>query len=91
MDWRVALAGTDPLALDGFTARLMGFDPERVGDLRYCGELGLGVGELGQIDAVGNVAAEEVRRSFVPSPTYEQQLGWGLDGVEEYLGNLAKV
>ena len=91
VDWRVALAGTDPLALDVLTAHLMGFDPGRVGYLRYCGELGLGVGELGQIDAVGDIAPGEARRSFVPSPTHEQQLGWDLDGVEAYLGNLAKV
>jgi len=91
VDWRVALASTDALALDVLAAHLMGFDPGRVGYLCYCCELGLGVGELRQIDAVGNIAAEEARRSFVPSPTYEQQLGWHLEGAEAYLGNLAEV
>lgn len=85
VDWCVALAGTDPLAVDVFTAHLMGFDPERVGYLHYCRRLGLGVGEMGQIEVVGNVAPGGVRRSFTPSPTHERQLAWHLDGVERYL------
>ncbi len=85
VDWHVALAGTDPLAVDVLTAHLMGFDPERVGYLQYCRRLGLGVGEMGQVEVVGNVAPEGVRRSFVPSPTHQRQLAWHLDGVERYL------
>ncbi len=85
VDWRVALAGTDPLAVDVLTAQLMGFDPERIGYLQYCRRLGLGVGEMGQIEVVGNVAPGEVRRSFTPSPTHQRQLAWHLDGVERYL------
>jgi uncharacterized protein (DUF362 family) len=85
VDWRVALASTDPLAVDVLTTHLMGFDPERVGYLHYCRRLGLGVGEIGQIEVVGNVSPEDVRRSFAPSPTHERQLAWHLDGVERYL------
>jgi len=85
VDWRVALAGSDPLAVDVFTAHLMGFDPEQVGYLHYCRRLGLGEGELGRIEVVGNVAPEEVWRSFAPSPTHQRQLTWHLDGVERYL------
>jgi len=87
VDWRVALAGADPLAVDVLTAHLMGFDPEQVGYLHYCRRLGLGMGEVGQIEMVGNVAPEKVRRSFAPSPTHERQLAWRLDGVERYLRN----
>ncbi|MDY6877711.1 MAG: DUF362 domain-containing protein [Chloroflexota bacterium] len=86
VDWRVALASTDPLAADVLTAHLMGFDSEQVGYLQYCRHLGLGVGEVGQIEVVGNVSPAGVRRSFAPSPTHERQLGWHLDGVERYLG-----
>jgi len=85
VDWRVALAGTDPLAVDVLTTQLMGFDPEQVGYLQYCRRMGLGVGEVGQIEVVGNVAPEEVRRAFAPSPTHERQLDWHLDGVGRYL------
>ena len=83
--WRVALTGTDPLAVDVFTTHLMGFDPEQVGYLQYCRRMGLGMGEVEQIEVLGNVAPEEVRRSFAPSPTHERQLAWRMDGVGRYL------
>jgi uncharacterized protein (DUF362 family) len=85
VDWRVALASTDALAVDVLTAHLMGFDPDRVGYLQYCGQMGLGVSVLGQIDVAGNAAPEEVRRSFKPHPTYWRQLRWRLEGAERYL------
>jgi uncharacterized protein (DUF362 family) len=85
VDWRVALAGSDPLAVDALTASLMGFDPEQVGYLRYCRTLGLGVGDLAQIDIVGNASPASVRRAFVPHPSHQRQLAWHLDGVERYL------
>jgi uncharacterized protein (DUF362 family) len=86
VDWRVALAGTDPLAVDALTAHLMGFDPAQVGYMQYCAEMGLGIGTLDQIDVVGNVAPEQVRHSFKPHPTYQRQLRWRLEGAERYIG-----
>jgi uncharacterized protein (DUF362 family) len=88
VDWQVALAGIDPLAVDVLTAHLMGFDPEQIGYLQYCRRLGLGVGEVERIEVVGsgNVAPEGVRRAFAPHPQYQRQLAWRLDGVEQYLG-----
>ncbi len=85
VDWRVALASIDPLAVDVLTAHLMGFDPKRVGYLRYCGLMGLGVAALDQIDVVGNAAPEAVRQSFKPHATYQRQLQWHLGGAERYL------
>ncbi len=85
VDWRVALAGSDPLAVDVLTAHLMGFDPDEVGYLHYCRRLGLGVGDPEAIEIVGNVAPEDARRPFMPHPTYRRQLAWHLDGVERYL------
>jgi uncharacterized protein (DUF362 family) len=85
VDWRVALAGTDPLAVDALTAHLMGFEPGQVGYLQYCAQMGLGVGALDQIDVVGNIAPEQARRSFKPHPTYQRQLQWRLKGSERYL------
>jgi uncharacterized protein (DUF362 family) len=85
VDWRIALAGSDPLAVDTLTARLMGFDPARVGYLEYCRRLGLGVGDPEQIKVVGNVPPEEIRRTFAPHSAYERQLAWQLDGAERYL------
>ena len=83
--WRVALAGTDSLAVDALTAHLMGFDPALVGYLQYCRQLGLGVGDVGQIEVVGNVAPDDARRPFAPHPAYRRQLAWRLDGVDSYL------
>jgi uncharacterized protein (DUF362 family) len=85
VEWRVALAGVDPLAVDVATTDLMGFDAERVGYLQYCRELGLGTGALEGIDLTGNIAPADVRKSFKAHPTYENQLGWCMQGVERYL------
>jgi uncharacterized protein (DUF362 family) len=85
VDWRVVLASTDSLAADVLTAHLMGFDPARVGYLQYCQQMRLGVGALDQIEVVGNIAPEQVRRSFKPHPTYQRQLQWRLEGAERYL------
>ena len=85
VDWRVALAGTDPLAVDVLTAHLMGFYPEQVGYLQYCARLGLGVADLAEIQVVGNAALDDARRRFAPHPAYERQLAWHMDGVGRYL------
>jgi uncharacterized protein (DUF362 family) len=85
VEWRVALAGTDPLAVDVMTAHLMGFAPDRIGYLEYCRRLGLGVGELDAIQVVGNARTEDVWRAFAPHPAYRRQLEWGMGGVERYL------
>ncbi len=83
--WRVALAGTDPLAVDGLTAHLMGFDPAGVGYLHYCHLLGLGTADLSQIEVVGDLRPEEAVRPFRPHPTVEEQRRWHLPDAERYL------
>jgi uncharacterized protein (DUF362 family) len=76
--WHLALAGTDALAVDAFTAGLMGFDPASVGYLEYCRRLGLGVGDFDAIRSIGDVAPAAVRRQFRPHPSYQHQLAWQL-------------
>ncbi|MCS7285977.1 MAG: DUF362 domain-containing protein [Anaerolineae bacterium] len=83
--WRIALAGTDPLAVDSLTTYLMGFDPDEVGYLYYCKVRNLGVGDLARIKVVGNVSPEEVRRRFRPHPSYRAQLSWKFSEAESYL------
>ena len=85
LDWGVALASTDPLAADVLTAHLMGFDPERVGYLQYCRQMGLGVGALDRIDVVGGVALDQAQCFFRPHPTCQRQMQWHLEGAERYL------
>lgn len=85
VEWRVALAGTDALAVDSVTTHLMGFDPDHVGYLRYCGELGLGTSDLAQIKVVGDGSLDAVRRQFRPHPSYHQQCNWYLENVNRWL------
>lgn len=91
VDWRVALAGTDPLAVDVFAASLMGFDVEQIGYLQYCRKLELGIGRVKEVDIVGNIAPKDVRYAFVPHPAYPRQLVWHLDGVEQYLDSARRT
>lgn len=83
--WRIAIAGTDFLAVDSLTAYLMGFDPEQIGYLHYCKLAGLGVGDLDRIEVVGNASPEEVRRPFKPHSSYRRQLNWRIPDPERYL------
>ncbi|HIE54204.1 MAG TPA: DUF362 domain-containing protein, partial [Chromatiaceae bacterium] len=75
---RVALAGTDPIALDAVAAYLMGFDPGEVGYLVHAQALGLGVAELGAIEILLRGAEEprELVRRYRPHRTYAEQRRW---------------
>lgn len=84
--WRVAVASTDFLAADALTAELMGFPIEGVGYLHYCHQAGLGAGRLEEMDIVGNVEPEAVRRAFRSSPTYRLQKRWQLPDSDRWLG-----
>ncbi len=48
------LASGDFVALDAVAAKVMGFDPTRVGHIAECARAGLGVAELGRIVTVGD-------------------------------------
>ena len=85
VEWRVALAGTDALAVDALTASLMGFDPNEIGYLHYCQRLGLGVADLGGIATAGNVEPAAVQRQFRPHPTYQRQRRWHLEAASTLL------
>jgi len=85
VDWRVALAGTDALAVDSMVASLMGFDPAGIGYLSYCRQMGLGEGDVAAIETVGNVVPSDVRRQFRPHPAYQQQMAWPLEEAKKYL------
>ena len=49
----VILAGADQVAIDAVAATLMGFDPMSIKFIRLAHESGLGSGEIGEIDVVG--------------------------------------
>ncbi len=85
VDWRVALAGRDAVAVDSLTAHLMGFDPQRVGYLVYCQQLGLGEGNLARMEVRGGLALDELRRPFAPPPTVKRQGDWELQDAGRWL------
>jgi uncharacterized protein (DUF362 family) len=55
------LASADQVAIDAVSAYLQGFDPLELKFIRLAHERGLGIGDLGQIELVGDVDPEEVR------------------------------
>jgi uncharacterized protein (DUF362 family) len=58
----LALAGTDPVAVDAIGAAAMGFDPMRIGYLRLAHEAGLGVADPARIEVVGDPLTKVARR-----------------------------
>lgn len=83
--WGIVVAGTDALAVDAFTTHLMGFQTEEIGYLHYCSLLNLGCADLQHIKVLGNVAAEDVARSFAPHPHHQEQRAWHHPDAERLL------
>jgi len=54
----VILAGADQVAIDAVAARLMGFDPMSIEFIRLGHDLGLGCGDIDQIEIVGEDISE---------------------------------
>jgi len=48
------LASSDPVALDAFAAHVMGFDPFSIPYIRLAHESGLGVGDISELEVVGD-------------------------------------
>jgi uncharacterized protein (DUF362 family) len=87
----LALASTDALAADTVGARLMGFDADTVGYLHYCKRIGLGCGDLEQIEIVGNAALADCARQFKPHPAIHRQRRWALPKADKYLHPLQRA
>ena len=75
VDWHVAIAGTDGVAVDTLTAHLMGFDPQSIGYLYFCSQDGLGEGDINNLNIIGT-PLEECRHAFRPHQSYQAQLRW---------------
>jgi len=72
---RIALASTDYVAADRVAAETMGIDPEWLGYVKYCGDLGLGQFDPSQIDVIGAKVAD-VKKSYRMHPDIERELKW---------------
>lgn len=71
----VVVAGTDAVAVDAVASAVMGFDPLRIGYLKYAQDAGLGVADLGRIAIVGDPLASVARRC-VPHSNDAIQRHW---------------
>jgi uncharacterized protein (DUF362 family) len=72
---RMAIASTDFVAADRVGVECMGVDPEWVGYLRYCGQLGVGNYDLGKIDIRGASIAS-VQKKYRLASDVDRQLQW---------------
>ena len=71
----VILASGDQVAIDAVAAKLMGFDPFDIGYIRLAHEQGLGVGDVSEIEMVGDdVSGEDWH--FKVGVNLHRVLGW---------------
>ncbi|MDH3976042.1 MAG: DUF362 domain-containing protein [Deltaproteobacteria bacterium] len=71
----IAIAGTDPLAVDRVACEVMMVDFNKVGYLNHCVEMGLGEADLKKIDMAG-VPISECACPFRLHGTVEKQYHW---------------
>ncbi len=57
----IILASADQVAIDALSAYIQGFDPLNIGFIRLAHERGLGVGDMRDIEVVGDVDIEKIR------------------------------
>jgi len=72
---RIAIASTDFIAADRVGVEVMGLDPNWIGYLQYCWQVGLGQYDLAQIDLRGEPIAA-VRRTYRLHKDIERELQW---------------
>jgi len=72
---RVAIASTDYIAADRVGVECMGLDPNWVGYLQYCGQVGLGNYDLAKIDLLGPAIAT-VQKKYALHKDVEHQIQW---------------
>ncbi len=84
---KIAIASTDFVAADRVGMEAMGIKPEWVAYLGYCGQAGLGQGELSKIEIRGARVAE-VARKYKMHNDLERELRWQgpLKEIPEKLG-----
>lgn len=71
----VILASGDQVAIDAVAAKMMGFDPLSIDYIRLAHERGLGVGEVSQIELVGDDIGGE-NWHFEVGQSFHRLLGW---------------
>jgi uncharacterized protein (DUF362 family) len=72
---RIALASTDFVSVDRVAAETMGINPEWLGYVKYCGQLGLGQFDAAKIDVIGAKVAD-VKKPYRLHPDIDRELQW---------------
>ncbi len=72
---RIAIASTDFIAADRVGVEVMGIDPNWIGYLQYCWQVGLGQYDLAKIDLRGEPIAA-VKRAYRLHKDIERELQW---------------
>jgi uncharacterized protein (DUF362 family) len=72
---KLAIASTDFIAADRVGVECMGVDPNWVGYLRYCAQVGLGNYDMAKIDIRGPQIAS-VQKKYRMNADVERQLAW---------------
>jgi len=72
---RIAIASADYVAADRVAAETMGMDPEWLGYVKYCGQLGLGQFDPARIDVIGAKIAD-VQKKYRMHPDIDRELQW---------------
>jgi hypothetical protein len=71
----VILASADQVAIDAVAAKMMGFDPMSIDYIRLAHERGLGVGEVRELEMVGDDVSGE-NWHFKVGMSFHRFLGW---------------
>lgn len=76
VDHRIALAGTDVVAVDSMCARLMGIPLENIGYLNYCAAAGIGNADRNKIDIIGDKDPDNSIIVYKMGSNINYQLEW---------------
>jgi uncharacterized protein (DUF362 family) len=87
---RIAIASTDYIAADRAAIETMGVNPDWVGYLRYCDQVGLGNYDLAKIDVVGE-SINTVRRKYRLHDTIQQQIDEWMQPMRDLPINLGRA
>jgi uncharacterized protein (DUF362 family) len=76
VDHRIALAGTDVVAVDSMCARMMGVPLENIGYLNYCAAAGIGNVDRNKIDIIGDKDPDKSIIVYKMGSNINYQLEW---------------
>jgi uncharacterized protein (DUF362 family) len=76
VDWKIAVLGTDALAVDSFVVKLMSFDIDNIGYLHYLKEEDFGETDINKIEILGEKDWQKFQKKFKLHSKYLHQIQW---------------